>query len=152
MNRKGLMLAAGACMLTGIVSSLATVLVVHGTGDAAASSARIDDETVKAKQFVLVDWNGKLKGVWACGKKDNLPCIAFLDDKENVRVTLAVTGDGSPALGFNDANGKARIGLAATKEGSAAFTLMNSKGEVVAALGVENDEGVLLLNGKRKKE
>lgn len=152
MTKKGLMAAVLGCALTGVVSSLATILAMHGTQDAYASSVRIQDDTVKTKQLLLLSHDGKLAGVWSTGKKDNLPCLMMVDRDQKVRVTLALTGDGSPAFGFTDQNEKSRIGFAITKDGDPVVTLMNKKGDASAAISVENDEGILLLNGHRKKE
>ena len=151
MKRNNLWATMGVAVVAAVMGSLVTLAV---TGSAvlprAEASEGRQDDVVKAHQFVLLDRKGEVKGVWSTGKQDDMPVIAMVGKDGKVRMSLAITKDGSPAIGLTDADEKSRIGLAVTEDSDAAFTLMNAKGDVVAALGVESDKGISLLNGVKK--
>lgn len=148
MTKKTLILGFCACLLTGLLSSAATIVLTSGVSEAHAASVS-QDKTVKAEQFILLGKKGEVRAVLSCGK-DGQPVFAMVDQNEKVRVSLAITKDGSPALGFTDSKERSVIGLAVTEDDDAAFTLMDKKGDVKAALAVQGGNGKLMLNGKEQ--
>lgn len=151
MNRKTMLLLVGVALLAGIVSSVGTLFIFSGAGNAYATPEGNDQDSIKTKQLIILDKNNAVKAVISTGK-DTLPCIALVDNAGKVRISLALTGDGSPAIGLADSEERSRIGFAVTKENDAAFTIMDAKGDVKAAIGVEKEKGLILINGNRKEE
>jgi hypothetical protein len=71
------------------------------------------EDIVNAKQFNLLDENGKVR---ACLGMQNGPKLVFFDEDGKNRAELTVPKDG-PRLDFSDENGKLRAYLRVSKDG-----------------------------------
>ena len=84
----------------GAVAGLAVALL----GAAAASNVQ---EKVEAKEFVLRDSQGGLRGLLAV-RPDGTPGLSLFDDQNNLRLSLDLGSGGTPSVNLHDPSGVVR--------------------------------------------
>jgi hypothetical protein len=87
----------------------ATLVVAAGTGQNDAVP-----EVVKARSFVLVDGNGKMRALLQLDKDG--PSLELCGENEKPRLRLAASKSGAGVF-LGGENGKARVGLIVNKDG-----------------------------------
>ena len=118
-----------------------------------ASADGIIPDTIKARQFILVDNLGRARGRFGTSENGD-PCLNLMDDAGKLRscITLvegtpkiylgdkrgklrsifALQDDGEPLLIFNDANGSLRCSFGLGYEGTPDLTLFDAKSQIRA--------------------
>lgn len=102
---------------------LGLVFLLGATGE---RGTKTFDE-IRARQFVLVDADGKARGGLRVGS-DNSAALALADPNGRILAGLAVPSDGFPRLRFYDGDGKARGGLGAGRDGTVSLALADKDG------------------------
>ena len=76
--------------------------------------AQEDSGAITARQFQILDGNGKTRMLLATDDDDNTPSVTFYDAKENYRSIYNLSAAGEPLLAMYGANGKIRTAFAVT--------------------------------------
>ncbi len=107
------------------VALLSLGFLLGSMGDGGST---VSDE-IRAKQFSLVDANGKVRAGLRVGS-DGSTALALADPEGRTRAGLAVLPDGSARLRLYDEDEKARAGLDIGADGSATLALAGRDGEL----------------------
>lgn len=101
-------------------------------------------ETVRAKEFVLLDGAGAERGTWTV---DDAGSARFhLRDQEGVaRMRLSVLDTGSPGMSLRDEQGRAQVVLAALPSQSGSLAFADHGGTTRVVLGMAQDDGATLV-------
>jgi hypothetical protein len=139
-RNRWLLTGAGLCLVAGLVW-------IVGTSKATAQAAKIVQDEIRARKFVLEDENGKTRAGLVAGIDG--PALALFDENGKMRIGMAAFEFG-PGLSLSDENGKMRILVAALK-GMATMNLADENGKPRAKLSVPKEGPDLKLideNGK----
>ena len=109
------------------VGMAAVMAVAMGQGAPAVVT-----QAVKARSFILVDDDGKVRGIFGVVKGG--PLLSMYDENGKGRATLTVSSYG-PGLTLRDENGKERATLTAVKPGPL-LRLFDQNGKERATLAV----------------
>jgi hypothetical protein len=137
--------------LFGAVLVVAGGMVVPAVFETTAFRARAQAggtvAEIRAKNFVLEDENGKVRGVLAVDKYGS--ALTLYDENGKARAWLNVGKDG-PGLNMNDENGKPRAMLNEGKDGPG-LILYDEKNENYAELAVGKERRGLTLSDEYHK-
>ena len=135
-----LLLALFTGLFGGVVSDLLFSVRIVSAEEEEKAASEIP-EVITAREFRLVDKEGKLKAALHLSK-DGLPAL-LLYDKDRVTVRLEIAEDGSTQLVFLDGKGVSRTKIALSPEGLPCLGLYNQEGNLSAELALSGDNGGL---------
>ena len=143
----------GLAVLLGLITALVVVTASHGLPGTVA-------DVVEAKQFLVRDANGAVRGAWGAlsdgslrftlqspGSKAGVSVavlsggasgITFTDSAGRSRGVLALLPDETMSLTFGDRAGRTRSALGLNPEGSATLVFADRSGAMRAGLGVDS--------------
>jgi len=121
-NRRWRMTSGALLLLCG-----AMVIMAQSTSGVA--------ESLDARQFVLHDSTGKVRGALGI-TDDGSVGLNFVDSKDRTRITLDVASNGTPGLDFYDQDGKLRGIFALGPEGTPGLGLYGPDGHLRTSLDV----------------
>lgn len=98
---------------------------------------------VEAEEFVLWGQNGKARAI--LGVVNNEPSLALIDQRGDVRASLAVLADGTAGLGLSASNEKGRILLSVSLDGFSQLSFRDGNGKVRASLREGGADGPSLI-------
>ena len=84
-------------------------------------------KVVEAESFRLVNKEGAPRALLTV--EDDKPRLVFMDERENVRLSLTLDPEGSPTLALNGSGSELRVRLATAANGSPAFDFVDDTGE-----------------------
>lgn len=88
----------------------------------------VNDETIRARRFELVDRFGKTRAILACDGETGAPTITFKDSKEQTRITVGIAWNDMPSIQLNADDGTARVALIARPEGNGMVLVVDGDG------------------------
>jgi len=118
-------------VLLGLVVALVWVTGRHGMPGSVASE-------VAARQFVLRDAQGVLRGAWGLGE-DGAVRLVLQDPAGRPRVKVSVLGDGTSGLSFSDSGGHARAVFALLPDQTGSMAFADESGKTRSVLGISAD-------------
>jgi len=95
-------------------------------------------DVVSARQFVMRDKAGSIRGVWGIGDDGSLR-LALNDSRGRPRAKLSVLQDGSSGLSFVDTIGHSRAALGVLSDETTTLVLADRAGSPRSVLGVAGD-------------
>jgi len=122
-----------------VVVVLGVLLGVAAAIIAVAERGRILDRShgmIEAKQFVLRDESGRIRGIWEATDSGAAQLI-LSDSAGRERMRLRVLGDGSAGLAMVDSMKRSRAVLATLPDETTALALADGAGTVRAVLGLK---------------
>ena len=130
----------GVTVLLGFVLLPIIIFIARLVVTAGMERTEAVPEVVKARQFLLVDENGKERAGLSMGKDG--PVLVLVDENGKERAGLSMGKDG-PGLALMDENEKPRAVLGMGKDG-VVLSLMDENGKQGAVLRVKKVEGSFL--------
>jgi hypothetical protein len=121
----------GMAVLLGLVVALVWVTGRHGLPGSVARE-------VAARQFVLRDQNGLLRGVWGMGD-DGAVRLVLQDPAGRPRVKVSLLQDGTAGLSFSDSAGRARAVFALLPDQTGSVAFADESGKPRSVLGISAD-------------
>ena len=123
-NRRLRRLSIGSLGVTAVLLGLATALVVTA---ARHGMPGFIPDVVEAKEFLLRDANGRVRGAWGF---DDLGAarLALQDDATSRSVKLNLLEDGTAGLTFADSAGTPRMVVALLPDGTASLVFADGRG------------------------
>lgn len=128
LRRQSKLLMIGGAAVLGLLALLLITRLVSGSAA----------DTVEARQFVLRDTDGMVRGIWEIA--DNGATRLVLRDRDaRERVRLTLLPDGSPGLTLADRDGRSRTVLGLLPDQTATLVFADQAGRTRAVLGVPAD-------------
>jgi hypothetical protein len=121
----------GIAILLGLVVALVWVAGRYGMPGSVARE-------VAARQFVLRDQSGTLRGVWGMGE-DGAVRLVLQDQTGRPRVKVSLLGDGTSGLSFSDSTGHARAVFALLPDQTGSVAFADESGKTRSVLGISAD-------------
>ena len=121
----------GIAVLLGLVVALVWVTGRHGMPGSVATE-------VAARQFVLRDQQGTLRGAWGLGE-DGAVRLVLQDPAGRPRVKVSVLGDGTSGLSFSDSAGHPRAVFALLPDQTGSMAFADDAGKTRSVLGISAD-------------
>lgn len=121
----------GIAVLLGLVVALVWVTGRHGMPGSVA-------QEVSARQFVLRDQQGMLRGAWGLGE-DGAVRLVLQDHSGRPRVKVSVLDDGSSGLSFSDSTGHPRAVFALNPDQTGSVAFADQTGKPRGVLGISAD-------------
>jgi hypothetical protein len=121
----------GIAVLLGLVVALVWVTGRHGMPGSVA-------QEVAARQFVLRDSKGALRGAWGLGD-DGAVRLVLQDPTGRPRVKVSVLQDGTSGLSFSDSSGHPRAVFALLPDQTGSMAFADETGKTRSVLGISAD-------------
>jgi hypothetical protein len=121
----------GIAILLGLVVALVWVTGRHGMPGSVA-------QEVAARQFVLRDQNGILRGAWGTGD-DGAVRLILQDQAGRPRVKVSLLQDGTSGLSFSDSAGRPRAVFALLPDQTGSMAFADESGKTRSVLGISAD-------------
>jgi hypothetical protein len=121
----------GIAVLLGLVVALVWVTGRHGMPGSTA-------QEVAARQFVLRDQQGILRGAWGLGE-DGAVRLVLQDPTGHPRVKVSVLGDGTSGLSLSDSSGHPRAVFALLPDQTGSMAFADDAGKTRSVLGISAD-------------
>jgi hypothetical protein len=128
-------------ILYGCLSLLGGV-IGGGLSQSLTSKAHAEwGQVVTAREFRLVDGNGRLVGQWTLSM-EGTPALWLFDANGKARLNMALYGDGNPCLVLNDGDGATAKGVfRLAGEGKAPVLVLKNSGRDRIILGMDLPSG-----------
>ncbi len=94
--------------------------------------------TIEARNFVLRDREGNVKGLWETDP-NGMPVLSLHDKHGSNRAEFRFRPDGSPVLHFLDRDGRERMLVGIDVDGAASMALIGKRGKERVCLGIAKD-------------
>lgn len=94
--------------------------------------------TIEARNFVLRDREGNVKGLWETDP-NGMPVLSLHDKHGSNRAEFRFRPDGSPVLHFLDRDGRERMLVGIDVDGAASLALIGKRGKERVCLGIAKD-------------
>lgn len=94
--------------------------------------------TIEARNFVLRDREGNVKGLWETDP-NGMPVLSLHDKHGSNRAEFRFRPDGSPVLHFLDRDGRERMLVGIDLDGAASMALIGKRGKERVCLGIAKD-------------
>lgn len=125
----------------GLAAALGGIVVLFVVaGQMLATGAR---EVVSAKQFVLKDDRGAVRGVWTV-EQDGATRLVLNDRDESPRLRLGVVEGGAPGLAFVDGSAQSRVVLGLLPDETSNLVFADRAGRARAVFGLSRDNASLV--------
>jgi hypothetical protein len=121
----------GLAVLLGLIVALVWVSGRQGAPGTVA-------EEVAARQFVLRDKTGAIRGAWGVGE-DGAVRLALQDPKGRPRVKVSLLQDGTSGLSFSDSAGRSRAVFALLPDQTGSMAFADEAGKTRSVLGISPD-------------
>lgn len=131
LQRSASLTVIGMAVLLGLVVALVWVTGRHGMPGSVSRE-------VAARQFVLRDQNGALRGVWGMGD-DGAVRLVLQDPSGHPRVKVSLLQDGTAGLSFSDSGGRARAVFALLPDQTGSVAFADESGKTRSVLGISAD-------------
>jgi hypothetical protein len=129
-----------ALLLVALILALgATLYTSYRAGYLGGAAA-----SVRAREFVLTDGAGAVRGTWALLEDGSTRF--FMQDRDGVpRLKLTVLDGGAPGLSFTDESGRSRVVLGLLPDETSTLVFADRTGEARAVLGLSAEEAASLV-------
>lgn len=107
------------------------VAIAYAVGKANSTAKALVMNIVQAKRFVLVDENGKIRGIFDAMENNGNPTFLLQDKNGTPRADLLLLKDGSPALRMWDKAGNGRVIVTLKPDGSPDLRMFDKKEKVL---------------------
>jgi len=121
----------GIAVLLGLVVALVWVTARHGMPGSVA-------QEVVARQFVLRDQNGAIRGAWGMAP-DGAVRLVLDDPAGRPRVKVSLLQDGTSGLSFSDSGGRPRAVFALLPDQTGSVAFADEAGKTRSVLGISAD-------------
>lgn len=121
----------GMAILLGLMVALVWVTGQHGMPGSIARE-------VAARQFVLRDQNGVVRGAWGMGE-DGAVRLVLQDAAAHPRVKLSLLQDGTSGVSFSDSSGHPRAVFALLPDQTGSVAFADETGKTRSVLGISAD-------------
>jgi hypothetical protein len=134
-NRRLRRLSIALIVITAILAGLAVALMfVASRYGLPGSTAQI----VAARQFVMRDADGKVRGLWGTDEKGAVRLV-LQDDAGQARMRLSLLDDGATGFALIDSAGHNRAVFAMLPDQSISLALADATGKTRSVLGLARD-------------
>ena len=131
----------GLAVLLGLIVALVWVSGRHGAPGTVA-------DQVAARQFVLRDKNGAIRGGWGVAE-DGAVRLVLQDPAGQPRVKVSLLQDGTTGLSFADSGGHPRAVFALLPDQTGSVAFADATGKTRSVLGISADGGANIVFADR---
>ena len=118
----------GICITASFLGGFLASAVFQGMPEATAGTETIQDDIVTAKQFRLMDKNGKPRAVMTTSKKTDAPIFFLMDETGAPRFVLALSSSGNPSINFTSSAKKNILAVGTKPDGTGSIVMMGQDG------------------------